>query len=111
VLDADGQPVPLRRLDSDDPNGILHVGMTGRGQTNLRNRAVTFQQAALRGKAAHQAGCNFFFYNYQRRIPLDGLYVDYFVTSTHEAARTLERDLQVEYWVRFLDLPPLDGQV
>ena len=103
--------MPLQRLDGDDSDGILHVGMTGKGSGNLRDRIVTFQQAALKGKASHQAGCNFFCYRYVRRFSLGSLYVDFVVKPSEQAARTLEHQLQKDYWFRFLDLPPLDAQV
>ena len=51
VLDANDQTVPLRRLNGDDPEGILHTGETGKGSGNLRDRLETFQTAVLGGTA------------------------------------------------------------
>lgn len=110
VLNAKQQPVVLRRLDGDDPDGILHIGMTGKGGGNLRSRITNFQQTALRGKGPSQSGWVFNYYRYERRFSLDSLYVDYVVAASAQAARKLEHQLHEEYWLRFLDLPSLDAQ-
>jgi hypothetical protein len=106
VLDNSGRPTPLRRLNADDPDGILHIGKTG----NLKYRAEQFQQGALTGNAS-QSGYYFWRYRYALAFPLGCLCVDYVVTASEQDARNLEKQLHEDYWFRFLDLPPLDGQV
>jgi hypothetical protein len=107
VLDTNDRPLSLRRLNGDDPGGILHTGETG----NLRDRLEKFQAAVPRGAAPHQGGWNFFRYRYVNVFPLECLSADYVVTADKQAARALEKALQEDYWLRFLDFPPLDGQV
>lgn len=110
ILNIDGQPIPVRRLGGDDPDGILDIGETGKGSGNLQYRIQTFQQAALKGKAPHSAGWNFYEFGYVHLFRLDSLYVDWVVTPTKEAARILEGRLLKDHRRRFLDLPPLNSK-
>jgi hypothetical protein len=70
-----------------------------------------FQGSALNQRQDHQAGYNFYYYRYVNVFPLDRLYADYVEADSVEKARGLEKELQEQYWFRYLDLPPLDGQV
>lgn len=106
VLDNTGQPFPMRRLNGDDPHGILHAGKT----LYLNYRMRQFQGSAVNQRQDHQAGCNFFYYRYVGVFALDRLYADYVETDSGQAARDLEKELQNRYWSRYLDLPPLDAQ-
>jgi hypothetical protein len=99
--------VPLRRLDGDDNDGILHIGTTG----VLADRIAAFQQTALQGKGGSQSGWWFSHYGYVRKFALDSLYADCIVKATEDDARALERQLHEDYCIFFLDLPPLDRQV
>jgi hypothetical protein len=106
----DGQPVPLRRLGGDDPDGILDIGETGKGTTGtLQYRIGTFQNAVLRGTAPHAAGCKFHVYQYSQHFPLDRLRVDWVTKPSKDEARDFEKKLLRDYRSRLLDCPPLNS--
>jgi hypothetical protein len=104
ALKADEQPVPLRRLKCDDPEGILDIGKTA----YLRWRIGEFQKAVLDGKTYHSAGLTFHNYPYRDLFSLETLCVDWLETPNEEAARDLERQRLKDYRSRFLDFPPLN---
>ena len=106
----DGQPVLLRRLCGDDPDGILDIGETGKGPTGtLQYRIGTFQDAVLRGTAPHAAGCKFHDYSYHSRFASDRLWADWIISADKVAARNLEKSLLADYRRALLDAPPLNA--
>jgi hypothetical protein len=100
-----GAPLPIPRFAGVDALGILHIGKA----SDLGRRIGYFRRAAEGGKAAHNAGHEFFEWHFANLIPPERLRFDYIETSTAQEALKLEHALHVEYRRRFLDRPPLDS--
>ncbi len=100
------QPRAVRRFNGDDPEGILHIGMS----SNLFNRLRSFYRGAVEQKfPAHFASSEFIKWKFDKSVPADQLRFDFIGTPNAQAAKDLETELHRAYRYKFLDRPPLDG--
>jgi len=109
ILDVDEQPMPVRRLKCDDPEGILDIGEAGDTKnTNLQWRVEAFQKAVLDGKTSHSAGLKFNHYRFEHLFRLHTLCVDWIIKADKKTARAWEEKLLEDHRRKFFDYPPLN---
>lgn len=97
----------IQRGKGIDREGVLHIGKS----VNLFRRVREFYKGAKGKKSPHKAGTEYYEYNFSKMFPIDSLICDYKYTQTDKDARKLEIKLQREYRQKYLDHPPLDGQI
>ncbi len=98
----------IERANGIDNEGILHVGMS----SNLQRRIREFYKAAtINRNIPHSAGWEYFEYGFDKKFPTISLICRYLYKETRGTARELEKELQKQYRKKFLDHPPLDGQI
>jgi hypothetical protein len=101
-----GTPQSIRRFNGEDPEGLLHIGMSG----DLFKRLRSFHKGVIREEfPAHFASSEFVKWGFKKLVPARLLRFDFIATVDNAAARTLETELHRAYRYKFLDRPPLDG--
>ncbi len=99
-----GKPRPITRFNGTDPDGILHIGMSG----NLLSRLKSFHGGAIQNKVhAHFASRQFVYWRFDDVIK--DLCFDFIPLKNVKAAKERETELHETYRKKFLDRPPLDG--
>ena len=111
VIDIGGQPIAIRRLRYDDPQGVLDIGESGAvASGGLNCRIETFQKAVLWGdKFSHAAGIKFHDYDYKSMFALETVCVDWISKSSKAQAKAFEKALLHAHRRRTLDHPPLNA--
>ncbi|PIB27875.1 hypothetical protein [Maribacter sp. 4G9] len=107
-----GHARSIKRLFSEDPRGILYIGMT---EGPLLERVSNLQKALVdnwqtkEGKPASsghtQMGKKY--YRIRKKIDVDNLYIQIYPKENPKQAET---DCIENYVKRFAELPPLNGQ-
>jgi hypothetical protein len=101
----EGKPLPSTRFNGTDPNGILHIGMSG----NLFQRLKSFRSGIKLNLHAHFGSRQFVYWRFDGVIHADDLRFDFIPSKNGKAAKDFETERHEAYRKTFLDRPPLDG--
>ncbi len=107
-----GQPRTIKRFFSEDPSGLIYIGMT---VGPLSHRVANLQRALVsnwrteEGKPASSGHAQMGqkYYRIRKKINIDDLYIQIF---SDENPKQAETDCLENYVYKFGELPPFNGQ-